>query len=93
MAKNIIDLGYKIGIGGVLTFKNSKLYEVLEKVDIEDIVLETDCPYLSPEPNRGKRNEPAFLIHVVRKIASIKNMSEDDVMNITNQNAKSILEV
>lgn len=93
MAKEFIKLGYKLGIGGVLTFKNSKLYEVIEKIDLKDIVLETDSPYLSPEPYRGKQNNPYNIYYVAKKIAEIKNIEIDKVIEETTNNAKEIFDI
>ena len=87
MAKEFIKLGFKLGIGGVITFKNSKLSEVVSKLDINDLLIETDSPYLTPEPNRGKQNNPANVYYVAKKIAEIKNMNIDDVLKITGENA------
>lgn len=87
MAKKFIDLGFILGIGGVLTFKNSKLYQVIEKVPLESIVLETDSPYLSPEPKRGTTNESANIPIIAKKIADIKNVSLEEVAKITSNNA------
>lgn len=89
-AKAIIGLGFKLGIGGVLTYKNSKLPELLREVDLEHIVLETDAPYLTPVPFRGKRNESAYLIYILSKLAEIKQMSLEEVAGITTQNALNI---
>jgi TatD DNase family protein len=92
-AKKIIDLGnFKLGIGGVVTFKNSGLDKVVEHIDLEHIVLETDAPYLAPMPYRGKRNEPAYLINVAKKIAELKNISIEVVAEITSKNASFIFE-
>lgn len=93
MAKEYIKLGYKLGIGGVLTFKNSKLYEVIEKIDIKDIVLETDSPFLTPEPYRGKKNKPSNVLYVAKKISEIKNISFEEVINITTNTAKQIFDI
>lgn len=87
MAKKFIDLGFLLGIGGLLTFKNSKLFEVIEEVPLESIVLETDSPYLSPEPNRGKVNESSNIPYIAEKIADIKKISVDEVARITTKNA------
>ena len=86
MAKEYIKKGYKLGIGGVLTFKNSKVYEVIEKIELKDILLETDSPYLSPEPNRGKQNNPANVYYVAKKIAEIKNTTIEKVIEETANN-------
>lgn len=93
MAREYIKLGYKLGIGGVLTFKNSKLYEVIEKIDLKDIVLETDSPFLSPEPYRGKKNKPCNVLYVAKKIAEIKNISLEEVINTTTATAKQIFDI
>ena len=86
MAKEYIKKGYKLGIGGVLTFKNSRVYEVIEKIELKDILLETDSPYLSPEPNRGKQNNPANVYYVAKKIAEIKNTTIEKVIEETANN-------
>ena len=93
MAKEFIKLGYKLGIGGVLTFKNSKLYEVIEKIDLKDIVLETDSPYLSPEPLRGKQNNPYNIYYVAKRIAEIKNIEIEEVINQTTANIYDIFDI
>ncbi len=83
--------GFYFGIGGVVTFKNAKkLVEILPKIPIEKIVLETDAPYLTPEPYRGKRNEPAFTVYVAKKVADILGKSYDEVCSVTTQNAKRL---
>ncbi len=94
MAKEFIKLGYKIGIGGVVTFKNStKLQEIVKEIDLENILLETDSPYLSPEPFRGKKNEPSKTIYVAKQISSLKSVKLDDVLNITSENAISLFDL
>lgn len=88
MAREFIKLGYKIGVGGVLTFKNGKkLQEIVKELDLKDIVLETDSPYLSPEPFRGKQNIPSNVYYVALKVAELKNISVDKVLEITSNNA------
>lgn len=89
-AKKIIDLGFYLGIGGVLTFKNSGLDKVIEDTDLSCLVLETDAPYLAPVPFRGKRNEPAYLKYVVQKLAELRSVSIDDVAAITSANAERL---
>lgn len=89
-AKRIVEWGFKIGIGGIVTFKNSDLNEVVHNIDINHIVLETDSPYLSPAPNRGKRNESANIIHIANKIAEIKNITIEEVAETTTFNAKQL---
>lgn len=88
MACEFVKLGFKLGIGGVLTFKNSKnLKEIVNKLDIENFLLETDSPYLSPEPLRGKKNNPSNCLYVAKKIAEIKDKSLEDVIKELNVNA------
>ena len=90
MANKFIKLGCKLGIGGVLTFKNSKkLKEVVENIDIKYLLLETDSPYLTPEPYRGKKNEPYNIIYVAEEIAKIKNLKVEEVLKITTENTIS----
>ena len=86
-AKRLIEMGFKIGIGGVLTFKNAHLAEVVAQIDIDDIVLETDSPYLAPVPNRGKRNESSNIPHICRCVAQHLGLSEDETAAITDRNA------
>lgn len=83
---------FMLGIGGVVTYKNSQLAETLTSVPLERIVLETDSPYLTPVPYRGKRNESAYVVEVLRKIAHIYNVSEKEAEDITNSNAKRIFQ-
>lgn len=92
-AAQAIDLGFYLGIGGVVTFKNSGLDKVMESVSLENIVLETDAPYLASVPFRGKRNEPAYLKYVVEKLAVIKNCSEEEVGEITTANAEKLFRI
>jgi len=89
-ARKIIDMNFLLGIGGVVTYKNSGLQPVIEKVSLDHIVLETDAPYLTPVPFRGKRNESSYLEFVVAKIAEIKKVSEEEVANATTRNAEKI---
>ena len=94
MALEFIKLGYKIGVGGTLTFKNSKkLQEIVEKIDIKNILIETDSPYLSPEPFRGKKNNPSNVYYVAKKISELKNIDIKDVINITMANAIEIFDL
>jgi len=86
-AEKVINLGFYLGIGGVVTFKKSIMSEVVKKVPLENIVLETDSPYLTPEPNRGKRNESSYIINIAKKIAEIKNIPIEKVEEITTANA------
>ena len=88
MAREFIKLGCKLGIGGVLTFKNSeRIKEVVRNVPIDNLLLETDSPYMTPVPFRGKRNEPYNILYVARVISDIKGISLDDVLKITSENA------
>ena len=89
-AKEIIDAGFYLGIGGVLTYKKSGLAEVLEQIDLKYLVLETDAPYLTPVPFRGKRNESSYLKYIVERLAVIKNTSVAEVAAITTFNAEKI---
>lgn len=89
MAREYLDMGFFLGIGGVLTFQNAKkLKEVVAYMPMEQLVLETDCPYLSPAPNRGKRNSSLNLPYVVEAISRIKEIPVEQVIEITNRNAK-----
>lgn len=91
MALEYVKMGFFIGVGGVVTFKNGrKLKETVEAVPVGQIVLETDCPYLSPEPDRGKRNDSSKLSYVVREIARIKGMTDREVIAVTEQNARRL---
>ena len=91
MAREYVKMGYFIGIGGVVTFKNSKkLKEVVREIPLESIVLETDCPYLSPEPFRGKRNSSLNLPYVVQVIADLKETTCENVIQTTDENARRL---
>lgn len=93
MAKKFIRIGYKIGVGGVVTFKNGKkLREVVSGIDIKDVLTETDSPYLSPEPNRGKENNPSNVYYVIKEISNIKGISVDEVKLITMMNAEHVFD-
>lgn len=89
-ANHAIDLNLKLGIGGIVTFKNAGLDKVVEQTDLRHIVLETDAPYLAPVPYRGKRNEPAYTKYVAEKIAELKNTSLQEVDAITTRNAHAV---
>lgn len=89
-AKAITDEGFYLGIGGVLTFKKSSLADVLEQLPLDQIVLETDAPYLAPTPFRGKRNEPAYLREIAIKLADVKSIPMDELASITTANAKKL---
>ena len=92
-AKEIINLGFYLGIGGVVTFKNSGLDKVMVNIDMKNIVLETDAPYLAPVPFRGKRNECSYLKYVVEKLAEIKNVSKEDIAQVTTKNTKELFNI
>ncbi len=89
-AKQAISYNMKLGIGGVVTFKNGKIDTFLHEIDIKHIVLETDSPYLAPTPFRGKRNESSYITKVVEKLATIYNLSFDEIAAITTQNSKDV---
>lgn len=89
-AKAIIDLGFYLGIGGVLTFKKSGLAQTLESIDLKHLVLETDAPYLAPTPFRGKRNESAYLLKVAEKLAEVKGLPLEEIGRITAKNAQAV---
>lgn len=91
MAKEFIKLGFLIGIDGPITYKNNKKgVNIVKELPLNKILLETDSPYLSPEPNRGKKNSPLNLIYIANKIAEIKEISTDEVINETTKNAKEL---
>ena len=93
-AKKIIGLGgFYLGIGGVLTFKNSGLDKVVKEIDLKHIVLETDSPYLAPFPHRGKRNESAYISIIAKKVAEMKNISVEEVAEVTTENSRIIFGV
>lgn len=91
-ARDFLNMGFSIGIGGVLTFKNAKkLVEAASYIPMDRIVLETDSPYMAPEPNRGKRNDSRNIKYVAEKLAQIKGLDTQEVIDITNQNARRLL--
>ena len=93
MAKEFIKLGFYIGIDGPITFKNNKKQkEMVKEIDINHILVETDSPYLSPEPKRGEKNTSLNLIYIIRKIAEELNISEEEMINITTNNARRLYE-
>lgn len=94
MARQLVDLGWYIGFTGVLTFKNArKAVETAASIPLERILLETDCPYMSPEPFRGKRNDPGRLIHMAQKLAEIRGLSVEEIIAITTENAKRLYRI
>lgn len=92
-AREIVDLGFYLGIGGVLTYKNSGLDKAIEEIGLEHLVLETDAPYLAPVPHRGKRNESSYLVHIAETLAVLKKVSVEQVAHITTENATTIFGV
>ena len=89
-ANKLIDLNFKIGIGGVVTFKNGGLDKFLNKIDIKNIVLETDAPYLSPAPFRGKRNESSYIMYVIDKLSEIYDLKSEEIIYQTSLNANDV---
>lgn len=89
-ADEIIEMGFYLGIGGVLTFKNAGLDKVIETIPVQHLILETDGPYLAPVPFRGKRNEPEYLLLIARKLADIKKLSPEETAKITVQNTSTL---
>lgn len=85
--------GFKLGIGGVLTYKKSGLDEVLSQIDLSEMILETDSPYLPPTPHRGKRNESAYLLHIAEKLADVKQKSLKEIADITTTNARELFKL
>ncbi|WMJ74507.1 TatD family hydrolase [Cytophagaceae bacterium ABcell3] len=89
-AREIIEMGFYLGIGGVLTFKNGGLDKVVPEIPLDRIVLETDSPYLAPTPHRGKRNDPSYIPLIAKKLADLKNINIEEVAAQTTQNAENI---
>ena len=92
-AKKYIELGYKLGIGGILTFKNSELREVIKEISLEHIVLETDAPYLAPSPFRGKQNSSKYIPIIAKEIANIKEIEEEEVSRILYNNSLNLFDL
>ena len=92
-AEQALSYNMKLGIGGVVTFKNGKIDQFLNEIDLKNIVLETDSPYLSPAPYRGKRNESSYLALICKKVADIYGVSEEEVATVTTQNSKEIFSI
>ena len=92
-AKIYIKMGFILGINGVITFKNSKLKEVIKEIDNKNIIFETDSPYLTPEPFRGTKNEPARIINIAEFICNLKNIDKSQASIITNENIKRIFDI
>ena len=94
MARQLVDKGWYIGFTGVLTFKNArKAIEVASSIPLERIVLETDCPYMSPEPFRGKRNDPGRLYRMAEKLAEIRGLTVEEIHQITTENGKRLYRI
>lgn len=92
-ARHIIELGFHIGINGIVTFKNSNLDEVVKHIDMNHLVLETDSPFLAPEPKRGKRNESSFVFYIAEKVAKIYDLEVEEVAEKTSRNARELFNV
>ena len=92
-ALKIIDFGFKIGIGGIITFKNSKLRDIISRISLKNIILETDCPYLSPEPIRGKKNEPCNVLLVANVLSEIFLTPYSNVCKLTSENAINLFDL
>jgi TatD DNase family protein len=92
-ANKAIDMGFLLGLNGILTFKNSGLDKVVKDIDTKHLILETDSPYLAPTPKRGKRNESAYVALIAEKLAEIHNLSLEEVTEITSQNARNLFKV
>ncbi len=92
-AKLVVENGFYIGIGGVLTYKKSNMPDVVKKIPLEYIILETDAPYLSPVPKRGKRNEPAYLIHIAEALSNIIEVDYNKVCKQTTDNSKKLFKL
>ena len=92
-AKQIMDMGFYMGIGGVLTYKNAGLAEIVKDLPLECLLLETDAPYLTPVPHRGKLNEPSYIRIIAEKLADLKNISLEEVAAVTTKNAQDLFEI
>ena len=93
-AKRVINLGnFYLGIGGVLTFKNAGVDKIIKKIDMKYLILETDAPYLTPSPNRGKRNESKYIVNIAEKLSEVKGISIEEVARITTENAHNLFKI
>ena len=92
-AKIYISMGYMLGIGGVVTFKNSNLYKVIEAIGLSNVILETDSPYLTPEPFRGRKNSSKYVPYISKKLSEILKIKEEEVAKITSNNASSLFDL
>ena len=94
MARQLVNMGWYIGFTGVLTFKNArKAVETAQRIPLERIVLETDCPFMAPEPYRGKRNHPGYLMQMAQKLAQIRGLDVEEVIRVTTENAKRLYRI
>ncbi len=92
-ARQVINIGFNIGVNGIVTFKNSQLSQIIEKIDPCHVLLETDAPYLTPVPFRGKRNESSYLIYVAQKVAEIYQLPISEIARITSENAERLFKI
>lgn len=92
-AMKVIEMGFFVGIGGVVTYPNSKIFSCIKDIPLDSILVETDAPYLTPNPHRGKRNEPAYTRYVVKKIAELKKRTFAEVADKTYNNTKELFEI
>lgn len=92
-AERVIDMGFYLGIGGVVTYKNSGMGKLFETIDISKIIIETDAPYLTPVPHRGKRNESAYLVNIAQKISELANIPVEEVAEITSRNSRELFKI
>lgn len=92
-AQQVIDLGFKLGVGGIVTFKNSGIDQVISQIDLSHLILESDAPYLAPTPLRGKRNESAYIIYTAQKLSEIYGVSVDEIARQTTQNACNLFSI
>lgn len=93
MAHAAMDLDFHLGLGGILTFANSNVEDAIDDVPMDRLLLETDAPFLAPEPNRGKRNEPSYLPHIAKKLADVKGVTAQEIAEITTENARRLFGV
>ena len=92
-AKEYIKLGYLIGVNGVITFKNANIKEIIKNIPLEHIVLETDSPYLTPVPYRGKQNNPSHILDIAKFVAELKEVTLEELANMTNDNLERVLNI
>ena len=92
-AKEYLKMGYLLGVNGVITFKNANIKDVIKEIPLDKIILETDAPYLTPEPFRGHKNSPAHILDIAKFVAELKNVSLEDLANITNQNIANLFKI